>query len=220
MQQRQSGSAAVVVIAAVAAVVLAVANVLMLLSAIQHATDAPTLLPLLELYRGCPVCLGYFLLSPLVFGIAVALLSVRAAAPAVPETQPVQPPPPTPNAALRLLALLQQEARFIDFLEEDIAPYSDEQVGAAVRSIHEGCRKALADRIQLARVFEQEDGAAIVVDKGFDPSAVRLTGNVSGEPPFRGTLQHGGWRAARVALPEWPEGMDPTILAPAEVEIA
>jgi len=221
MQQRQSGSAAVVVLAAVAAIVLAVTNVLMLLTAIQHATDASALLPLLELYRGCPVCLGYFVASPLLFGLSFSLLSLQrpARTPAA-EAAPAPPLVPTASAALRLLALLQQEARFIDFVKEDLGPYSDEQVGAAVRSIHEGCRKALTERVELTRVFEQEDGSTIVVDEGFNPAAVRLTGNVTGTPPFRGTLQHGGWRAARVTLPDLPADMDPSILAPAEVEIA
>jgi len=221
MQQRQSGSAVVVVLAAVVAIVLAVANVLMLLSAIQHATDASTLIPLLELYRGCPVCLGYFVASPLLFGLSLSALSLRspARAPAA-EVSPAQSLAAPPSAALRLLALLQQEARFIDFVKEDLGSYSDEQVGAAVRSIHEGCRKALAERVELTRVFDQEDGSTIVVGEGFDPAAVRLTGNVTGAPPFRGTLQHGGWRAARVTLPELPADMDPSIIAPAEVEIA
>jgi len=56
------------------------------------------------------------------------------------------------------------------------------------------------------------------VASGFDPSAVRLTGNVHGQPPFRGVLQHGGWRATHVSLPK-TAGVDAAVLAPAEVEI-
>ena len=123
------------------------------------------------------------------------------------------------DGALRLLALLQQEGRLIDFLEEDIAPYDDAQVGAAVRAIHAGCRKALHERMQITRIFAEEDGAAVEVAAGFDAGAVRLTGNVHGQPPFRGTLQHGGWRAGDLALPR-TAGVDPAILAPAEVEIS
>jgi hypothetical protein len=120
---------------------------------------------------------------------------------------------------LRLLSLLQQEGRFVDFLKEDIDGYNDTQIGAAVRSIHAGCRKALSERIELERIFPAEDGTEVVVEAGFDPAAVRLTGNVSGTPPFRGTLQHGGWRAATVSLPHSPGDVDATIIAPAEVEI-
>src|ERR1041385_2730159 len=41
--------------------------------------------------------------------------------------------------AVQLLAIFQRDARLIDFLREDIRPYSDAQVGAAVRSMHESC---------------------------------------------------------------------------------
>jgi Domain of unknown function (DUF2760) len=126
---------------------------------------------------------------------------------------------PSPAPALRLLALLQQEGRLIDFLKEDIDAYNDAQIGAAVRSIHAGCRKALSERIELERIFAAEDGSQVTVESGFDPATVRLTGNVSGTPPFRGTLQHGGWRASKVTLPQSPGDTDPTIVAPAEVEI-
>ena len=123
----------------------------------------------------------------------------------------------SPAAALRLLGLLQQEARLVDFIEEDIDAYSDDQVGAAVRSIHSGCRKVLNEHVQLERIFAAEDGSEMVIEKNFDPAAVRLTGNVTGAPPFRGILQHAGWRATKVALP--PITVDPAIIAPAEVEL-
>jgi hypothetical protein len=123
------------------------------------------------------------------------------------------------DAALRLLGLLQQEGRLIDFLEEDIDPYSDAQVGAAVRAIHAGCRSALHQRMRIERIYAQEDGAAVEIPAGFDAGAVRLTGNVHGQPPFHGILQHGGWRASELALPA-SAGVDPSVLAPAEVDVS
>lgn len=125
----------------------------------------------------------------------------------------------TSDGALRLLALLQKEGRLVDFLEEDIQPYTDAQVGAAVRAIHAGCRKALHERMEITRIFGEDDGTSVEVASGFDPAAVRLTGNVHGQPPFHGVLQHGGWRAEHVTLPK-TAGVDAAILAPAEVEIA
>jgi hypothetical protein len=107
----------------------------------------------------------------------------------------------------------------IDFLEEDIDAYGDAQVGAAARTIHSGCRKALHERMRIERIYDDEDGATVEVAEGFDPAALRLTGNVHGEPPFEGTLQHGGWRAREVKLPSPSKGIDPLILAPAEVEL-
>lgn len=123
------------------------------------------------------------------------------------------------DGALRLLGLLQHEGRLIDFLEEDIAPYADAQIGAAVRAIHAGCRNALHQRMRIERIYRQEDGTAVDVPSGFDAGQVRLTGNVHGRPPFRGVLQHGGWRASEVALPA-SAGVDPSVLAPAEVDVS
>lgn len=120
---------------------------------------------------------------------------------------------------LSLLGLLQSEGRLIDFLEESIDEYSDSQVGAAVRTIHADCRKALHERMEIERVYDADDGATVEVPAGFDPASVRLTGNVHGQPPFRGTLQHAGWRAVSVRLPQPKAGVDHSVLAPAEVEI-
>ncbi len=222
MEQRGRGSAALVVIIVLAGIVLAAANVAALLIAVKGAFELPALG---DVYRAHAAPVIYLIVGPIVFGIVLALLAApRVPAAAAPdasttEANPSAPVPPSPEPALRLLGLLQQEGRFIDFIKEDLDAYSDEQVGTAVRSIHAGCRKALNERIELERIFADEDGSEVVVGPGFDPATVRLTGNVAGEPPFRGTLQHGGWRAAKVKLPQSPGGTDPTIIAPAEVEI-
>jgi hypothetical protein len=119
---------------------------------------------------------------------------------------------------LRLLALLQEEGRLVDFLSESVVAYSDAQIGAATRDIHAGCAKALRAAIDLAPVIDGEEDSEVTIEEGFDPAAIRLTGNVSGPPPFRGVLRHAGWRVAAVRLPE-RAGVDPVIVAPAEVEI-
>jgi len=130
------------------------------------------------------------------------------------------PPAASDDAALHLLALLQQEGRFVDFLQESLAPYADDQIGAAVRSIHEGCRSALRERVELAPILPGEEGAPVTVDRGFDPAAIRVTGNVRGEPPYRGVLRHPGWRTTGgLKLPTRAANHDVSILAPAEVEI-
>jgi hypothetical protein len=124
------------------------------------------------------------------------------------------------GAPLRLLALLQREGRLLDFLLEDIQSYPDAQVGAAVRDIHRQCQHALKEHVSLEPVLGQSEGAAVDVPPGFDPSSIRLTGNVTGQPPFRGTLQHHGWRVKELKLSAPPEGQDEFIIAPAEVELA
>ena len=102
---------------------------------------------------------------------------------------------------------------------EDIAAYSDAQIGAAVRDIHRGCRKALAEHVKIEPVMREPDNATVKVERGFDPSRIRLVGNVVGDPPFIGTLRHPGWRGAEVTLPELPPNHDPSVITPAEVEL-
>ncbi len=118
------------------------------------------------------------------------------------------------RGAARLLAVLQREGRFVDFLQEGIDDYTDEEVGGAVRSVHKGCRKALDEFMTLAPTHSGEEGDQVTVDEGFDASAIQLVGDVSGDPPFKGTLAHHGWRAEKVNLPDLPESMDPMVILP------
>jgi hypothetical protein len=122
-------------------------------------------------------------------------------------------------AGLRLLAALQEEARLLDFVRENLDEYSDEQVGAAVRGIHSSLRKAVDERLGMAAILEGEDGDPCEVPADFDPALIRITGNPTGEPPYKGVLRHGGWKATDARLPVPTPGSDPTILAPAEVEV-
>jgi MFS family permease len=149
-------------------------------------------------------------------GSASAPHAPAAAVAAVPSAPP---PPDRGETALRLLALLQQEGRLVDFLEEDLGPYSDTQIGSAVRAIHSGCRNVLKERLELAPILPGTEGATVTVERGFDPAAVRVTGNVRGEPPYHGVLRHAGWRSATFRMPDSMGDRDHTILAPAEVEV-
>lgn len=128
--------------------------------------------------------------------------------------------PATTGPDLRVLAVLQRDGRLIDFLEEEIDSYTDGQVGAAVRDIHRGCRKALHDYLSIEPVMNAAEEDRVTVAADFDPSAIRLIGNVHGSPPFQGVLKHHGWRARAVQLPALPASKDDTsVLSPAEVEI-
>jgi hypothetical protein len=153
---------------------------------------------------------------------------VRGAAAPAPEpepeakTLPAEAPPAeeSPDRAVQLLALLQREGRLVDFFSEEITPYQDAQVGAAVRELHAGCRKALAQYVTLEPVIDGEEDRPVTVEAGFDPAAVKLVGNVTGRPPLRGLLRHRGWRVANINLPSLPpEGAGRKVVAPAEVEI-
>lgn len=137
----------------------------------------------------------------------------------LPEPEP-EPEPEDFARAIQMLGLLQKDGRLIDFLREDIADYDDAQIGAAVRNIHRDCRKVLEEHVPLVPVMPGEEDSKVTVEEGFDPSTVRLIGNVTGEPPFSGVLRHHGWRAKEPKLPELPESGDTTIVAPAEVELS
>ena len=126
---------------------------------------------------------------------------------------------PSPEAAVQMLAALQREGRLIDFLQEDLSSYEDSQIGAAVRNIHTGCKEALKEHMEIGPVLVEKEGAAVTIPPGFDARAIRLTGNVTGNPPFRGILRHRGWQAEHIRLPQSGEQKKQWILAPAEVEI-
>ncbi|MBS0345845.1 MAG: DUF2760 domain-containing protein [Proteobacteria bacterium] len=137
---------------------------------------------------------------------------VAPAAPAVLQRAPHE-------AAQQLLGLLQRDARLIDFVQEDIAAYSDADIGAAARVVHEGCRKVLNEHFRIEPVRKESEGSRVTLAEGFDAAAVRLTGNVVGSAPFTGSLSHRGWRVTESRLPSLADGHDTSIIAQAEVEL-
>ena len=125
----------------------------------------------------------------------------------------------TPDAALQVLGLLQKEARFIDFIKEDITAYNDADIGAAARVVHDGCNKALNEHFSLAPIRTEQEGSNITLPVGFDAAAIRLTGNIVGNAPFTGSLVHKGWQVTEVRLPKLTQGHNPNIVAAAEIEL-
>ncbi len=136
----------------------------------------------------------------------------------VAPTGPAAPPKPS-GEPLRLLAVLQAEARLLDFLMEDLSGASDQQIGMGVREVQKKAAATLKKHVTFEPVMGGTEGDRVTVAKGFDPSAVRLTGNVTGEAPFSGELQHGGWRVKQYTLPAIADGQDPMVMQPAEVQI-
>jgi hypothetical protein len=145
---------------------------------------------------------------------------VAAPTPApAPQPAPVVLKQATPDAALQLLGLLQRDARFVDFVEEDVANYSDADIGAAARVVHGGCRTVLREHFTIRPVRDEAEGSRITLPEGFDATAVRVTGNVVGKAPFTGSLSHRGWRVEEIRLPRLAESHDAKVIAPAEVEL-
>ena len=135
------------------------------------------------------------------------------------KTKEVLPPERVHASGLMLLAALQREGRFLDFIQQDVAGFSDEDIGAAGRVVHGGCRKVLEQNFELAPAVPGSEGGPFTVPAGFDAQRIRLTGNVTGQPPFKGTLKHHGWIAKDIRLAQVSEALDPRVLAPAEVEL-
>lgn len=123
------------------------------------------------------------------------------------------------DAALQLLALLQREARLIDFTQENLSSYSDAEVGGAARLVHVGCAKVLREHFSIEPIRPEAEGSRITLNEGFDARAIRLTGNVVGQAPFQGSLSHRGWRATATRLPKLNDSHDATVLVQAEVEL-
>ena len=143
----------------------------------------------------------------------------------LPAPKPSAPPPALPPerehaSALQLLSMLQREGRLVDFLQEDVAAFPDEDVGAAARIVHEGCRKVIRQYLALEPVLPQGEGDRVDVPVGFDAQRIRLTGNVAGQPPYTGALKHHGWATREVKFPTTSPALDPRVLAPAEVELS
>ncbi|MDB6173507.1 MAG: hypothetical protein JWL59_2818 [Chthoniobacteraceae bacterium] len=166
------------------------------------------------------------------FGDQVKQLLEGHIAPAAPppvEQKPVEPPPAAPapvkeaparSEAVTLLTVLQREARFVDFIKEPINDYTDAQIGAAVRSVHKECGAVLDRLFGIETLKTEAEGAKVEVPSGFDPAQIRLTGSIPEHGPFRGTLNHSGWKASRCEIPQW-SGLKESalVIAPCEVEL-
>jgi len=124
------------------------------------------------------------------------------------------------SEAVQLLALLQREGRLVDFFKESIDSYSDAQIGAAVRDIHRDCSALLARVFAVEPLENREEGTSILVPQGFNPEQFHLTGNLTGNPPYNGTLRHHGWKVTKTELPVW-RGNDSaaSVISPVEVEL-
>jgi hypothetical protein len=163
--------------------------------------------------------------------VGAALLLLFAALADRPKSRPaaekvsVAPTTLTTNQSnaevVNFLGILQEKGRLVDFLMDDVKGYSDAEVGAAARVLHEGCRAVLLEHFGIRPVREESEGSKVTVPAGYAPDEYRLVGKISGEAPFSGVLVHHGWRTEWVKLPRLLRTGDdrlPTI-APSEIEL-
>ena len=120
---------------------------------------------------------------------------------------------------IHLLSVFQREGRLVDFLSENLDDYEDSQIGAAVRNIHENCKKTINKYMTLKAIIDQNEGEDVNIEPGFDPNTIKLVGNVAGEPPFKGVLRHRGWQVTKLDLPKLSDAGKLQAISPAEVEI-
>lgn len=185
--------------------------------------STPTTLDMLHL--GLAVFTLFFFVLFLIKGKGTGKPTHHATANTSNDNQPASEPTAkplkttTPDAALQLLTLLQQDARFIDFIHEDLSAYSDADIGAAARIVHEGSQKTLSTYFNLEAIRSEDEETQITLPEGFNASEVRLTGQVTGTAPFTGTLIHKGWKVKESKLPKIADGHDTSVIAPAEVEL-
>jgi len=143
---------------------------------------------------------------------------VRAVETQAPATLAIAPAP-VRSDALALLAVLQREARLVDFLKEDISAYADAQIGAAVRDVHRDASSAIERMLALRPLLEGAEGSEVTLPTKIDPAKIRLIGNVGASTPNKARLTHGGWQATKVELPQYTGTADVAkVVAPAEVE--
>jgi hypothetical protein len=119
---------------------------------------------------------------------------------------------------LQLLSLLQREGRFVDFVQQELAAFSDADIGAAARVVHEGCGRALRAHARVVSVRNEAEGSSLTLERASED--VKLVGKVSGSAPFRGVLRHRGWRIEELTLPTVIGAHDPSLVAPAELELS
>lgn len=149
--------------------------------------------------------------------LAALNLTRKAAAPAAPP-KPAAPAAKTSDGALQFLGILQRDSRLVDFLMEDISSYEDDQIGAAVRELHDQCRDSVARYVTLTPVVDGVEGTFTQAPSK-DPNVVKFVGNVPATPPSGGILRHKGWRASKIDLPALTGKQDAGIIAPAEIEV-
>jgi hypothetical protein len=142
-----------------------------------------------------------------------------------PDATP-SPPQPHPNKAperseaITLLAALQRESRFLDIVKEPLEGYNDAQIGAAARDVLRDCGQVLERIFAIRPLADQDEGSPLETPRDYDAACYRLTGNVQGDPPFRGQLVHPGWQATRCALPQWSGNEESAnVIAPIEMEV-
>ena len=122
---------------------------------------------------------------------------------------------------LYFLSTLQEKGRLLDFVMDDIAPYSDAQVGQVARVVHQGVKEAIDDMMEIAPIHTGNEGETICVSEDYNAQDCRLVGNLAVRPPFSGKVLHKGWKATALRLPVTQDnsGQRLQVVQPMELEV-
>lgn len=161
----------------------------------------------------------WFFIRALIASPIRTAMATRSAAPAKKTVDPKLAQARNQRYFLHILTALQNDGRLLDFFSENLDQYEDDQIGAAVRTIHDNSRRSLQKYVKMAPVMEEEEGSEVTIPEGFNPNEVKLTGNVTGKPPFSGIVRHKGWKAEEIRMPKFNDTEGSDILAAAEIEI-
>lgn len=192
----------------------------LLILAVSGAAVAPATEPFRPYLTDATLALSVLVL------VGLLLPARQKPPPLKPQAEPATPVPAPAVARadaeiVSFLAMLQEKGRLVDFLMDDINPYSDAQVGAAARVVHAGCKRVLQEHFNIHPLRTEDEGSTVQVPVGYAADEYRLIGKIAGQAPFSGVLVHRGWKTDMVKLPQLlpsAPGQLPAI-ASAEVEL-
>ena len=139
----------------------------LLILAVNGAVVAPATEPFRAYLTDATLALSVLVL------LGLLLPARQKPPPSKPQAEPARPAPPAPAAAradaeiVSFRATLQEKGRLVDFLMDDINPYSDAQVGAAARVVHAGCKRVLQEHFDIRPLRTEDDGSTVQVPVGF-----------------------------------------------------
>lgn len=131
---------------------------------------------------------------------------------------------PSRSDAIELLAALQREARFVDFVKESLDGADDADVGAIARDVHNRCAATLERFFAIRPLADVAEGETIQLSakEASNASRVRLSCSSSSIPEegLRVKVTHSGWKIEKLSLPRWQgRSEDAFVLASIEASV-
>ncbi len=124
---------------------------------------------------------------------------------------------------LTFLSLLQEKGRLLDFLMEDITAFSDAQIGAAGRVVHQGCSKVLREFFNISPLRLDDEGSVVRLDVNDSLHDYRILGKNNETTPFTAKILHRGWGTDAINIPRRSSTGDfqgKHVISPIEVEVS